>query len=172
MATKCDYLKGITAGLALHAKLSKPGPFGALPRNDKYIVDAATRKMEDKYREALDAGPVGLADPDARFGTLGHEQMTYIRAGYFREGVNDAMTYGKAQLFAVFHFDGTGHYSAEKLADRAVFADPSKACLRAWELDPQGHKFTSMALHYAHGAAEALGVLDQVAAEKAFGGAK
>ena len=160
--TKSDYLKGVTAGLALRTKLSKPGKFGSLPRNDKYAVRAAVDKLERAYWEKLDSA--GPAPADAPWGSEAHEAQPYIRAGYFAQGVNDAIEYGKALLFGVFRYDGTGHYNADKLADRTVYDDPSKACLRSWELDPAGHKYKGLALIYAHGAADALGLSDQVAA--------
>jgi hypothetical protein len=145
---KTDYLKGITAGLSLRKKsdnqLMKHGF-----RFDKFQRANAESKVEQKYRESL--LKTGVPNKStANYGTLEHEALAYIRTGYFMQGVKDAMDYGTAQLFGVFHYDGTGYYNTDKLADSTVFTDPSKANLRAWELDPNGHAFTSMALHYVH----------------------
>lgn len=149
---KCDYLKGIMAGLALQKKLPARYVETAYAVTQLYYleIEAAMRKVSDKYQETL---PQVV---DGNWGSLANQSQPHIRAGYFKQGLRDALEYGQAQTFAVFHYVGTGHYNASKLADRTIFIDPSVACMRSWELDPQGHKFTSMALHYAHGAAEGL----------------
>lgn len=50
------------------------------------------------------------------------------------------------------HYTGQGRYTLESLAEHSVYNDPAFAWKRSWELDPEGHKFTSIDALYVNGA--------------------
>ncbi len=107
-----------------------------MPYTYKHEIDAIVRKAGDKYEGNLIAAGVPTST-NAGYGTIENKALSYIRAGYYRDEVQDAFEYGEAQLFGVFRYAASGHYSVESIAHGQPFVDPSKASLKAWELDPK-----------------------------------
>lgn len=142
--TKCDYLKGVTAGLSLMRRI--PKRHLEYKHSFRHELDAVVRKAEDKYRDSF-----------AQNDSLGLPSLSsdaWERARYYAQGVRDAFEYGSAQLHVVCRYNGMGHYTVSDLADQRTFVDPSEANKRAWELDPQGHDFTSKPILWVNGASK------------------
>jgi hypothetical protein len=145
MATKTDYTKGVTAGLAMLKKA--PKRYREYPHTYEHELKALARNLEDKYRESIGE----LVCPFTG-------EPGYMRVSWYREGISDAIRYGHGAKFVVVKYTGTGCYNVAGMAEPTVYDDPAFAWKKSWELDPHGHEFKSIDVLYVNGAARELGL--------------
>jgi hypothetical protein len=138
---KSDYQKGITDGLALLKK------YPSLKRWMEHDIITIMQKLEDKYDKKIG----NLACPITG-------EPAFMRISWYRDGIRDALRYGHGAKFVVVKHSGMGFYNIDSIAELTVYDDPALAWKRAWELDPNGHKYKSIDMLYVNGAVEKLGI--------------